>query len=207
MSALLTTSDLLSLEKYVLTRQDFRQQVMSLKKNRQVNLGEHIRLLFENQITVRYQIQEMLRIEKIFEAVAIQEELDTYNPMIPTGLNLKATMMIEYNEVEDRKEALSKLIGVERSIYIQVGDCEKVYPICNEDLERETKDKTSSVHFMRFEFTQVMVDEFCNDVKVNMGVEHSYYPQKITLDASTQDALKQDLIVKTKKEHAGILLE
>ncbi len=192
MSALLTTSDLLSLEKYALTRQDFRQQVMSLKKNRQVNLGEHIRLLFENQMTVRYQIQEMLRIEKIFEAAEIQEELDTYNPMIPTGLNLKATMMIEYNKVEDRKEALSKLIGVERSVYIQVGKHEKVYPICNEDLERETEDKTSSVHFMRFEFTQAMVDEFYSDAKVSMGVEHIYYPQSIVLDQLTQDELKQD---------------
>ncbi|HIF47336.1 DUF3501 family protein [Candidatus Thioglobus sp.] len=192
MSALLTIADLLSLEKYTLTRQDFRQQVMRLKKNRQVNLGEHIRLLFENQMTVRYQIQEMLRIEKIFEAAEIQEELDTYNPMIPTGLNLKATMMIEYNEVEDRKEALSKLIGVERSIYIRVGGHEKVYPICNEDLKRETEDKTSSVHFMRFEFTQAMVDEFCNDAKVSMGVEHDYYPQSIVLDQLTQDKLKQD---------------
>ena len=192
MSTLLTIADLFSLEKYALTRQDFRQQVMTLKKNRQVNLGEHIRLLFENQMTVRYQIQEMLRIEKIFEAAAIQEELDTYNPMIPTGLNLKATMMIEYNAVEDRKEALSKLIGVERSIYIQVVGYEKVYPICNEDLERETEDKTSSVHFMRFEFTQAMVDEFCNDAKVSMGVEHVYYPQNIVLDQLTQDELKQD---------------
>jgi len=192
MSALLTTADLFSLEKYALTRQDFRQQVMTLKKNRQVNLGEHIRLLFENQMTVRYQIQEMLRIEKIFEAVAIQEELDTYNPMIPTGLNLKATMMIEYNEVEDRKEALSKLIGVERSIYIRVDGHEKVYPICNEDLKRETEDKTSSVHFMRFEFTQAMVDDFCNDAKVSMGVEHVYCPQSIVLDQLTQDKLKQD---------------
>jgi hypothetical protein len=143
-------------------------------------------------MTVRYQIQEMLRIEKIFEAAEIQEELDTYNPMIPTGLNLKATMMIEYNEVEDRKEALSKLIGVERSIYIRVGGYEKVYPICNEDLERETKDKTSSVHFMRFEFTQAMVDEFCNDAKVSMGIEHVYYPQSIVLDQLIQDELKQD---------------
>ena len=192
MSTLLTIADLFSLEKYALTRQDFRQQVMTLKKNRQVNLGEHIRLLFENQMTVRYQIQEMLRIEKIFEAVAIQEELDTYNPMIPTGLNLKATMMIEYNKVDDRKKALSKLIGVERSIYIQVGEHKKVYPICNEDLERETEEKTSSVHFMRFEFTQVMVNDFCNGVKVSIGVEHSYYPQKIILSSQSQDSLKQD---------------
>ncbi len=192
MSALLTTADLFSLEKYALTRQDFRQQVMTLKKNRQVNLGEHIRLLFENQMTVHYQIQEMLRIEKIFEAAEIQEELDTYNPMIPTGLNLKATMMIEYNAVEDRKEALSKLIGVERSIYIQVSEHSKVYPICNEDLERETEDKTSSVHFMRFEFTQAMVNDFCNKAIVKMGVEHSYYPQEIILDSLTQEALGQD---------------
>jgi len=192
MSTLLTIADLFSLEKYALTRQDFRQQVMTLKKNRQVNLGEHIRLLFENQMTVRYQIQEMLRIEKIFEAAAIQEELDTYNPMIPTGLNLKATMMIEYNAVEDRKEALSKLIGVERSIYIQVSEHSKVYPICNEDLERETEDKTSSVHFMRFEFTQAMVNDFCNKAIVKMGVEHGYYPQEIILDSLIQEVLGQD---------------
>jgi len=180
MSTLLTIADLFSLEKYALTRQDFRQQVMTLKKNRQVNLGEHIRLLFENQMTV------------LFEAAAIQEELDTYNPMIPTGLNLKATMMIEYNAVEDRKEALSKLIGVERSIYIQVSEHSKVYPICNEDLERETEDKTSSVHFMRFEFTQAMVNDFCNKAIVKMGVEHGYYPQEIILDSLIQEVLGQD---------------
>ena len=134
MTNLLKREDLFSLEEYVEQRSNIRKNVMNVKKLREVNLGEHIRLLFENHQTVQYQIQEMLRIEKIFEAAEIQEELDTYNPMIPTGLNLKATLMIEYNAVEDRKEALSKLIGVERSIYIRVDGHEKVYPICNEDL-------------------------------------------------------------------------
>ena len=155
MTNLLKREDLFSLEEYAEQRSNIRENVMNIKKLREVNLGEHIRLLFENHQTVQYQIQEMLRIEKIFEAAGIQDELDVYNPLIPDGSNLKATMMIEYTDVVERTKALSNLIGIEKSIYFQVGNHQNVYAICNEDLERETDEKTSSVHFMRFEFEQI----------------------------------------------------
>ena len=141
MTNLLKREDLFSLEEYAEQRSNIRKNVMNVKKLREVNLGEHIRLLFENHQTVQYQIQEMLRIEKIFEADGIQDELDVYNPLIPDGSNLKATMMIEYTDVVERTKALSNLIGIEKSIYFQVGNHQNVFAICNEDLERETDDK------------------------------------------------------------------
>jgi len=160
MTNLLKREDLFSLEEYAEQRSNIRKNVMNVKKLREVNLGEHIRLLFENHQTVQYQIQEMLRIEKIFEAAGIQDELDVYNPLIPNGSNLKATMMIEYTDIIERTKALSNLIGIEKSIYFQVGNHQNVYAICNEDLERETDEKTSAVHFMRFEFEQTMIADF-----------------------------------------------
>ena len=161
---MLTRQDLLSLEEYAEQRSAIRSDTIQTKKLREVNLGEHLRILFENKKTVQFQIQEMLRIEKIFEADGIQEELDVYNSLVPEGSNLKATMMIEYTNVEERTAALSKLIGVERSIYFQVGNHDKVFAICNEDMDRETEVKTSAVHFMRFEFDQnMMVDFGSND--------------------------------------------
>ena len=131
MTNLLKREDLLSLEEYAEQRSNIRKNVMEVKKHREVNLGEHIRLLFENHQTVQYQIQEMLRIEKIFEATGIQEELDVYNPLIPDGSNLKATMMIEYTDVDERTKALTNLIGIEKSIYFQIGHHQNVYAICN----------------------------------------------------------------------------
>jgi len=182
MSGHLRREDLMTLETFAEQRSNFQREVMGIKKFRQVNLGGHIRLLFENQKTVQYQIQEMLRIEKIFEVGGIQDELDTYNPLIPDGSNLKATMMIEYADDEERKEALAKLIGVERQIFIKVGSHEKVFPICNEDLERETTQKTSAVHFLRFEFTGQMVMDFSDLGTVIAGVKHKNYQAEETLD-------------------------
>jgi hypothetical protein len=189
---MLTRQDLLSLEEYAEKRSAIRSDTIQIKKLREVNLGEHIRILFENKKTVQFQIQEMLRIEKIFEADGIEEELDVYNSLVPEGSNLKATMMIEYTDVEERVEALSKLIGVERSIYFQVGNHDKVFAICNEDMERETDVKTSAVHFMRFEFDKDMIDEFSSGVSVKVGATHPHYNFEIILNSESQSALKKD---------------
>ena len=189
---MLTRQDLFSLEEYAEKRSAIRSDTIQIKKLREVNLGEHVRMLFENKKTVQFQIQEMLRIEKIFEAEGIQEELDVYNSLVPEGSNLKATMMIEYTNVEERTVALSKLIGVERSIYFQVGNHDKVFAICNEDMDRETEVKTSAVHFMRFEFDQDMVKEFGSGVPVKVGVSHPHYDYEIILNSESQDALSQD---------------
>ena len=194
MTNLLKREDLFSLEEYAKQRSNIRKNVMNVKKIREVNLGEHIRLLFENHQTVQYQIQEMLRIEKIFEADGIQDELDVYNPLIPDGSNLKATMMIEYTDAAERTKALSNLIGVEKSIYFQVGNHQNVYAICNEDLERETDEKTSSVHFMRFEFDQSMIVDFCKGAKIKIGASHPNYNYEIILDKKVQDQLNQDFM-------------
>ena len=194
MTNLLKREDLLSLEEYAEQRSNIRKNVMDVKRNREVNLGEHIRLLFENHQTVQYQIQEMLRIEKIFEATGIQEELDVYNPLIPDGSNLKATMMIEYTDVVERKKSLFNLIGIEKSVYIQIGNHQNVYAICNEDLERETDKKTSSVHFMRFEFDQAMIADFCKGTNVKIGVSHAHYDCEIILEKRIQEELNQDFI-------------
>jgi len=189
---MLTRQDLLSLEEYAEKRSAIRSDTIQIKKLREVNLGEHLRMLFENKKTVQFQIQEMLRIEKIFEADGIQEELDVYNSLVPEGSNLKATMMIEYTNVEERTVALSKLIGVERSVYFQVGNHDKVFAICNEDMDRETDVKTSAVHFMRFEFDQGMVVDFSSGTPVKVGVSHPYYNYEITLTSEVQDALNKD---------------
>lgn len=173
--ATLTRDDLFSLEEYAERRAAFRVRVLEHKKNRQVHLGEHATLYFEDQLTMQYQIQEMLRIEKIFEKQAIQEELDAYNPLIPDGRNLKATFMVEYEDVEERKKALAKLIGIEDKVWIQVKGFDKVYAIADEDLERENADKTSSVHFMRFEFTDDMVQAAQAGEDIAIGVDHENY--------------------------------
>jgi len=194
MTNLLKREDLFSLEEYAEQRSNIRKNVMNVKKLREVNLGEHIRLLFENHQTVQYHIQEMLRIEKIFEAASIQAELDVYNPLIPDGSNLKATMMIEYTDVVERTKALSNLIGIEKSIYFQVGNHQNVYAICNEDLERETDEKTSAVHFMRFEFDQAMIVDFCKGTNVKIGVSHPKYDCELILEKRVQDKLNQDFM-------------
>src|SRR5258708_39233032 len=142
---------LLTLEAYAKQRNDFRARVLAHKQPRSIHLGEHLTLLFEDELTIRYQIQEMLRIEKIFEEAGIQDEIDAYGPLIPDGQNLKATMMIEYEDVDERRAALGRLKGVEDRTWMRVGEGERVVAIADEDLERENADKTSSVHFLRFE--------------------------------------------------------
>ncbi|MGA7979634.1 MAG: DUF3501 family protein, partial [Chromatiaceae bacterium] len=147
----LTRDDLHSLEKYAELRSEFRNRVMAHKKTRQVALGPHITLYFEDRLTMQYQVQEMLRAERIFEAAGIQEELDAYNPLIPDGSNWKATFMVEYEDADERREALSRLIGIEDRVWVRVAGFDKVGAIADEDLEREDETKTSSVHFLRFE--------------------------------------------------------
>ena len=189
---MLERQDLLTLEEYAEKRSSIRQETIQVKKLREVHLGSHIRMIFENKQTVQYQIQEMLRIEKIFESSEIQDELDVYNALVPNGSNLKATMMIEYPDVAERVEALSRLIGVEKGIYFQVDGHDKVFPICNEDLERETDVKTSAVHFMRFEFDQNMIADFVSGSDVKVGSAHPNYDYETSLDSQSQEALSED---------------
>jgi hypothetical protein len=149
----LVKEELYSLEEYSVMRPEYRTKVRSHKENRIVRIGDNVSLHFEDYLTMRYQVQEMLRAEKIFEAEGINEEIDTYNPLIPDGQNWKATMMIQFDKVEDRVKALSEMFGIERATWVQVTGFDKVFPIANEDLERETEEKTSSVHFLRFELS------------------------------------------------------
>ena len=189
----LTPANLLSLEEYSKQRADFRSKVMAHKKNRQVHLGDHATLYFEDSLTMQYQVQEMLRIERIFEEEGINEELAAYNPLIPDGSNLKATFMVEYDDVEERKEALARLIGIENKVWIQVAGFDKVYPIANEDLERTTEEKTSSVHFLRFEFTPEMIAAAKQGDDIAMGIEHeNYYIEMNPLANNIRDALVAD---------------
>ena len=191
--ALLTKKDLFSLEKYSDIRNEFRAKVMKHKKNRRLAFNDHAVLYFEDALTMQYQVQEMLRIERIFEADGIQQELDVYNTLIPDGLNWKATFMIEYTDVKERKSALAKLIGIERSIWIKVEDSEKVYAIANEDMDRETEDKTSAVHFMRFELTKNMITNIKVGLPIIFGVDHDLYKTEIIVPPKVQRALIDDL--------------
>jgi len=188
----LQRSDLYSLENYAVIRDDFRAEVMQHKKNRFIQLGENLRLLFEDRLTMQYQVQEMLRIEKIFDAEGIDEELGAYNPLIPDGQNLKAVMMIEFSDEKERKEALANLIGVERKTWLKVEGFDRVYPIANEDLDRETEEKTSAVHFMRFEFSEAMIKALMEGELMSAGVDHPEYKHEITLDEAVRKSLLSD---------------
>ena len=185
-------SDLYSLENYAVIRDDFRAEVMQHKKTRFIELGENLRLLFEDRLTMQYQVQEMLRIEKIFDAEGIDEELGAYNPLIPDGQNLKVVMMIEFSDEKERKEALAKLIGVEKKTWLKVEGFDRVYPISNEDLERETDEKTSSVHFMRFEFTPEMISALKDGTEMKAGVDHAEYQYEKVVDDSVRQSLVGD---------------
>jgi len=191
--AKLTRDDLYSLEEYARIRPEFRSKVIEHKKNRRVQIGEHASLYFEDSLTMQYQVQEMLRIERIFEQDGIQEELDVYNPLIPDGMNWKATFMLEYDDVEERKVALARMIGVERALWVKVGELEKVHPIANEDLDRETKEKTASVHFVRFELTQEMIDAAKEGASIKMGIDHPAYTEETTLSDEVRASLIGDL--------------
>jgi hypothetical protein len=180
----LNKSDLFSLEEYSINRDSFRKKVLEEKQHRKVYIGEHVVLLFENKNTIQYQIQEMLRIEKIFDAEGIHEELDAYNPLIPDGSNLKAVMLIEYPNVEERKEKLKILKGIERKIWIKVGSHNKVFAIADEDLEREDETKTSAVHYLRYEFSPSMINDWKNDSSIVMGIDHENYQSSETIISS-----------------------
>jgi hypothetical protein len=172
---MLSRKDLMSLEEYSENRNKFRQQVISHKRDRCVMLGNHVRLIFEDQLTIQYQIQEMLRVEKIFDTIGIQEELDAYNPLIPDGDNWKATMMIEYPDIEERKKMLAELVNIEDLTWVQIDGFGKVMAIADEDMERSTEAKTSSVHFLRFQLTPEMVLSVQESGQISAGIDHPRY--------------------------------
>jgi hypothetical protein len=189
----LTRKDLFGLEKYADVRNDFRRRVMEHKKTRQVSVGRHATLYFEDRLTMQYQVQEMLRAERIFEAAGIQEELDAYNPLIPDGTNWKATFMVEYEDVDERREALARLIGIEDKVWVQVAGFDKVWAIADEDLEREDDVKTSSVHFLRFELSPEMVSAVRGGADFEIGIDHPEYHQQASVTAAVRDSLAGDL--------------
>ncbi len=186
----LKRTDLMSLEVYAEQREAFRARVMAHKRQRRLALGTHAALYFEDALTIQYQIQEMLRIEKIFEAAGIQEELDVYNPLIPDGHNLKATFMLEYADVDERKAALAQLIGIEERVWLQVEGCARVTPMANEDLDRSAPDKTASVHFLRFELSAEMISALKAGAPLLAGIEHQNYQ----VDTVVPDAVRQSLV-------------
>ena len=186
-------SSLLSLEVYARERPSFRAKVIEHKKQRTVALGEHVTLLFEDELTIRYQVQEMLRIERIFEEEGIRHELDAYNPLVPDGGNWKATMLIGYPDADERRRMLARLKGIEGRVWVQIGGGERVYAIADEDLERENEEKTSSVHFLRFELGAGAA-RLRQGATLAIGVDHSEY--RAVLDPVPEDiraALAQDL--------------
>ncbi|PUB74427.1 MAG: DUF3501 domain-containing protein [gamma proteobacterium symbiont of Ctena orbiculata] len=190
----LSHDDLYSLEEYARIRPEFRAKVIDHKKSRRLAIGPHAALYFEDELTMQYQIQEMLRIERIFEQQGIQDELDVYNPLIPDGMNWKATFMMEYHDVDERKQALTELIGIEAAIWVAVSGFDKVRPIANEDLERSTEEKTSAVHFLRFELTQPMIDALKAGAALSAGIDHPNYDYHVdNLDARVRESLIKDL--------------
>ena len=191
-NAQIQKSDLWSLEEYSEKRPEFRKTAIAHKKNRRVMLGDHVELIFEDITTIRYQIQEMLRIEKVFESAGIQEELDAYNPLIPDGQNWKSTMLIQYTDVEERKQKLTELINVESLIWVQVGEEKKHFAIADEDMERANDDKTSAVHFMRFQFDEDSIAAAKQGAEIKIGCDHENYRVNDTLAAEVRDALVQD---------------
>jgi hypothetical protein len=191
---LITRDSLMSLEAYARARREFRERVLAHKKPRAVHLGEHVTLLFEDELTIRYQIQEMLRIERVFEDAGIDDELDAYNPLIPDGSNLKATMLIEYEDAEDRKVALAQLIGIESRVWVEVEGHARIHAIADEDLPRENAEKTAAVHFLRFEFTAEMAAALKRGANLGIGIDHPAYEATIAAVApETRASLAGDL--------------
>ena len=193
MAAPLKRSDLMSLEQYSEKRGEFRGRVIAHKKHRRVGVGPHLFLYFEDRLTVQYQVQEMLRIEKIFESAGIEEELAAYNPLIPDGHNLKATAMLEYQDVKERKRQLALLKGIEDLVWIQVDGFDRVFAISNEDLERSNAEKTSAVHFMRFELEPAMIAALRRGAALKMGSSHEFYRHVTEVGPLTHGALLADL--------------
>ena len=190
----ISRDSLLTLEAYAKSRKEFRAKVLAHKRHRTVHLGDHVTLVFEDELTIRYQIQEMLRIEKIFEEDGINDEIEAYNPLIPDGRNFKATMLIEYEDVEERKRALANLRGIEDKTWVQVEGSPKVYAIADEDLDRETEEKTSAVHFLRFELSKEMAESLKYGVGLAMGIDHPQYAVKLEpVPTEVRSALAKDL--------------
>ncbi len=189
-----TRESLMPLEAYAKARPEFRAKVMAHKKDRVLHLGGNVTLIFEDELTIRYQIQEMLRAERIFEEEGINDELEAYNPLVPDGSNWKATMMIEYPDENERRAWLARLIGIEDRVWVQVAGCERVHAIADEDLERENAEKTSSVHFMRFELTPAMVKALRGGAQLAAGVDHPNYSVTVErVGDATRASLLADL--------------
>jgi hypothetical protein len=190
----LRREELFSLEKYAEKRAEFREEVLQHKKHRRVDIGPNLTLYFEDRLTVQYQVQEMLRIERIFEAAGIQEELDAYNPLIPDGGNLKCTAMFEFEEVAERRRRLAELTGVENHVWLQVMGFDKVYAIANEDLARSTEEKTSAVHFMRYEFSPEMIAALTGGAALTAGVQHDLYRHETVIEGAARASLLRDFL-------------
>ena len=190
----ITRDSLMTLEAYAKARRDFRANVIAHKKKRTVHLGDHVTLVFEDELTMRYQIQEMLRIEKIFEEEGIQGEIDAYDPLVPDGTNFKATMLIEYEDVDERRAALARLRGIEDAVWVEVEGFARVRAIADEDLERENEEKTASVHFVRFELAPDMIAALKRGAALSVGVDHPAYAAAVTLAADVRAALLADLV-------------
>jgi hypothetical protein len=189
----ISRESLLTLEAYAKQRGDLRARVIDHKRHRTLHVGPDVTLIFEDELTVRYQIQEMLRIERLFEDEAIRAELDAYSPLVPDGTNLKATMMIEFEDPEQRRIELSRLKGIERRVYLRVGSLPRVYGIADEDLARENEEKTSAVHFLRFEFDPEAIAAFRDGSAVAVGIDHPNYSHRIdTLPPAVRAALARD---------------
>lgn len=189
----ITADSLMSLEAYTKWRKLHKPDVIAHRKLRSVRLGEHINLQFESETTIRYQIQEMLRIEKVFEEEGIQQEIEAYAPLVPEGSNWKATMMIEYTDINERKRELARLIGVEDRLFVEVEGMKRVYAIADEDLDRENDEKTSAVHFVRFEFTPPMKAAIQAGAGVKLGCDHTHYPAHVQIAPETLSSLAGDL--------------
>ena len=190
----ITRDSIMTLEDYAKTRQDFRTKVMLHKKNRRIPLGKNITLIFEDELTIRYQIQEMLRIEKVFEEEGINDEIEAYKALVPDGRNWKATMMIEYPDPIVRADKLAKLIGVENKVWAKIENHDPVFAIADEDLDRSTEEKTSAVHFLRFELNQDMIRALHKRGSLSMGIDHPAYLEQIKqVDELARVSLVADL--------------
>lgn len=190
---MLSPDQLYSLEHYARIRPEFRARVIAHKKNRRLALGGHAALYFEDALTMQYQVQEMLRIERIFERPGIEAELAVYNPLIPDGCNWKATFMLEYADADERRRALARLVGVEAAVWLQVGEGGRVYPVADEDLGRSAPDKTASVHFLRFELTPAMCAAAKAGAGITAGIDHPEYRVEVAVPGPVRDALVGDL--------------
>ena len=190
----ITADSLMTLEAYAKARQAFRAKVIAHKKQRTVHLGDHVTLIFEDELTIRYQVQEMLRVERIFEEEGIRDELASYNPLVPDGSNWKATLLIEYPDVDERRTMLARLKGLEDRVWVQVAGCERVYAIADEDLERENAEKTSAVHFLRFELAPPMISALADSAAFAVGVDHPVYAATVeSVSPAVRASLMQDL--------------